>query len=81
MQYETVLVNGRIIDGSGNPWFRGEIGIQAGKITAIAPDGSLRGDNLIDVAGRFITPGFIDIHTHSDLSLLINRRAESAVRQ
>ncbi len=45
------------------------------------PPGSLAGEQVIDVQGRYVVPGFIDIHTHSDLSILINRLAESAVRQ
>jgi N-acyl-D-amino-acid deacylase len=79
--YDLVLTNGRILDGCGNPWFWGDLGILQGRIRAIAPSGSMRGKQTVDCAGRFIAPGFIDIHTHSDLSILVNRRAESAVRQ
>jgi N-acyl-D-aspartate/D-glutamate deacylase len=79
--YELVLANGRILDGCGNPWFWGDLAVQAGRIAEIAPAGTLRGKKTIDIAGRFISPGFIDIHTHSDLSVMVNRRAESAVRQ
>ncbi len=79
--HDIVLANGRILDGCGNPWFHGDLAIRSGRIAGIAPAGTLQGQETIDIAGRFITPGFIDIHTHSDLSLLINRRAESAVRQ
>jgi N-acyl-D-amino-acid deacylase len=79
--YELVLTNGRILDGCGNPWFWGDLAIQQGRIAEIAPQGTLHGKQTIDVAGRFVSPGFIDIHTHSDLSILVNRWAESAVRQ
>jgi N-acyl-D-amino-acid deacylase len=79
--YDLVLANGRILDGCGNPWFWGDLAIQQGWIVEIAPAGTLQGKQRIDTAGRFISPGFIDIHTHSDLSILVNRRAESAVRQ
>jgi N-acyl-D-amino-acid deacylase len=79
--YDLVLVNGRILDGCGNPWFWGDLAIQQGRIADVAPVGTLQGRETIDAAGRFVTPGFIDIHTHSDLSILVNRRAESAVRQ
>lgn len=79
--YDLVLANGRIVDGCGNPWFSGDLAIQDGRIATIAPAGTLQGKQKIDIAGRYISPGFIDIHTHSDLSIMINRRGESAVRQ
>jgi N-acyl-D-amino-acid deacylase len=79
--FELVLANGKILDGCGNPWFWGDVAIQGGRIAQVAPTGTLRGRETIDVGGRFVAPGFIDVHTHSDLSILVNRRAESAVRQ
>ncbi|MGA9351998.1 MAG: D-aminoacylase [Anaerolineae bacterium] len=79
--FDIVLANGRILDGCGNPWFWGDVGIQDGRIARIAPVGTLQGQEIIDVGSRFVAPGFIDVHTHSDLSILVNRRAESAVRQ
>jgi len=79
--FDLVLANGRVVDGCGNPWFRGDIGIRGGRIVEIAPPGTLHGQEQINADGRFIAPGFVDIHTHSDLSILVNRRAESAVRQ
>ncbi len=81
MTFDLVLVNGRILDGCGNPWFWGDVGIQGGRIAQVAPSGMLQGREVVDVGGRFVAPGFIDVHTHSDLSILVNRRAESAVRQ
>jgi N-acyl-D-amino-acid deacylase len=79
--FDFVLTHGRIVDGCGNPWFRGDVGIQNGRIARIAAPGTLRGRRAIDAGDRYVTPGFIDVHTHSDLSILVNRRAESAVRQ
>jgi N-acyl-D-amino-acid deacylase len=79
--FDLVLANGRILDGCGNPWFWGDLAIQGGRIVEIAPVWTLKGKQMVDAAGRFVSPGFIDIHTHSDLSILVNRRAESAVRQ
>lgn len=81
MRFDLVLAHGRIIDGCGNPWFWGDVAIQGGRIAKIAPASALQGQDTIDVGGRFVVPGFIDVHTHSDLSILVNRRAESAVRQ
>jgi N-acyl-D-amino-acid deacylase len=79
--YDTVLAHGKIVDGCGNPWFRGDLAIRRGRIVQIAPPGTLRGQTTLDVDGRFVAPGFVDVHTHSDLSILVNRRAESVVHQ
>jgi N-acyl-D-amino-acid deacylase len=79
--FDLVLKNGRLLDGCGNPWFRADLAMRSGRIAAIGQPGSLHGRQTLDVADRYISPGFIDIHTHSDLTLLVNRRAESAVRQ
>jgi len=79
--FDFVLANGRILDGCGNPWFWGDLGIRRGRIAEIAPVGALEGAKNIDVGGRYVAPGFVDVHTHSDLSLLVNRLAESVVRQ
>jgi N-acyl-D-amino-acid deacylase len=81
MTFDLVLANGRILDGCGNPWFFGDLAIQNKIIAELGPPGTLRAARTIDVGGRYISPGFIDIHTHSDLSILVNRRAESAVHQ
>jgi len=81
MSCDVVLANGRIIDGCGNPWFWGDLGIQNGRVVVIAPPGTLQGRKTLRIDGRFIAPGFVDVHAHSDLSILINRRAESVVRQ
>lgn len=70
-----------MVDGTGSPRFQADIGIDSGKIVSIAPSGSLHAGSRIDARGLVVTPGFIDIHTHSDFALLLNRRAESAVRQ
>jgi N-acyl-D-amino-acid deacylase len=79
--YDLLLAHGRILDGCGNPWFWGDLAIQQGRVAQIAPAGTLQAKRKIDASGRFISPGFIDIHTHSDLTILVNRKAESAVRQ
>lgn len=78
---ELIIANGRIVDGCGNPWYRGDVAIAGGFIRAIAPPGTLIGDEVIDAADRYVTPGFVDPHTHSDLSILVHPHAETAVRQ
>ncbi len=80
-KFEIVLTNARIVDGCGNPWYRGDLAIQAGQIAALGPVGSLSGKESFDLEDCYLSPGFIDVHTHSDLTILVNRRAESAVRQ
>jgi N-acyl-D-amino-acid deacylase len=62
-QYDVIIKNGKIIDGSGNPWFYGDVAIVKGKIVAI---GKLHGTatRTIDAKGLIVAPGFIDVHTH-----------------
>lgn len=63
--YDIIIKNGKIIDGTGSPSFRSDIGIKDGKIARIARD--LEGaDTVIDATGLTVTPGFIDSHSHSD---------------
>jgi N-acyl-D-amino-acid deacylase len=81
MVYSIVLSNGKIIDGCGNTWFWGDLAIQDGHIAQISFPGSLKGERTFDIQGNYVAPGFIDIHTHSDLTILIYPQAESAVHQ
>ncbi|MGQ9719874.1 MAG: N-acyl-D-amino-acid deacylase family protein [Candidatus Jordarchaeum sp.] len=76
-----VIKNSRIIDGTGNPWFRGEIGIKEGKIIEINRRLSTKAERVIDAKGLIVTPGFIDVHTHSDAALLMNRSALNYISQ
>jgi N-acyl-D-aspartate/D-glutamate deacylase len=68
MQHEIAIRGGRLIDGSGNPAVRADIGIAGGRIAEIAP--TVRGLRELDAAGQFVVPGFIDIHTHYDPQIL-----------
>jgi len=79
--HDLVVANGRVVDGCGNPWYRGDVGIRGDSIAAIGAPGMLRGRRVVDAADRFVTPGFVDPHTHSDLTILLHPRAETAVRQ
>jgi N-acyl-D-amino-acid deacylase len=80
-EYDIVIAAGRIVDGCGNPWFRGDVGTRRGRVAAVAPPGTLRGRRVIDAADRYVTPGFVDPHTHSDLSIIAYPLAQSAVHQ
>jgi N-acyl-D-amino-acid deacylase len=71
----------RILDGSGNPWFRGDVGIENGRIVAM---GNLAGSNSRqeqDAGDLYLSPGFIDAHTHSDFTLPTFPRGESRISQ
>ena len=78
---DLVVAGGRVVDGCGNPWFCADVGVRGDRITAVAPPGSLRGALTVSAEGRYVTPGFVDPHTHSDLSILQHPRAETAVHQ
>lgn len=81
MVFEVLVKNGFVVDGTGNPWFEADIGISKGKIAEIGRLGNASAEKTIDADGLVVSPGFIDIHTHSDLALLINPKAESKIRQ
>ena len=85
-QYDIVISGGRVVDGTGNPWFLADVGIRGGRIAAI---GALCGParrmcpakRTIDAAGLFVTPGFIDLLGQSEITVLVDGRAESKIRQ
>src|SRR6478672_9198561 len=81
MTWDILIHRGSIIDGSGSPGIVGDVALKAGRIAALGP--ALSGDagRIIDAGGLAVTPGFIDIKTHSDFVLPINPKAESKVRQ
>jgi N-acyl-D-amino-acid deacylase len=62
--FDTLIRNARVVDGSGNPWFKADIGIKAGRIAAIGALNGKTADRTIDAANRIAAPGFIDVHTH-----------------
>ena len=78
--YDLLIRNGRIIDGTGSAPYAADIGVTDGDIAAI---GRLEGEaaKTIDAGGLVVAPGFIDLHTHSDLSFLLDPTAQSKVRQ
>ncbi|MFW9830883.1 MAG: amidohydrolase family protein [Candidatus Thorarchaeota archaeon] len=81
MQFDIVIQNGRIIDGSGRSWYRGELGIKDGKIAKINKHLNASADKIMNVAGNIVCPGFIDMHSHSDSFLLLSGEMDSYIRQ
>ena len=64
-RYDVLIRNGRILDGSGNPWMRADVGIRAGRIASIGTLRDATADTVIDAGDRLVTPGFIDVHSHA----------------
>src|SRR5262245_10214588 len=79
--YDVVIVNGKVVDGSGNPWFYADVAIKNGKIAKVGKVDSRLGKRVIDAKGMVVSPGFIDLHTHTDMPVLADGNVESAVRQ
>lgn len=79
--FDILIINGRVIDGAGNPWTWADVAIEKDRIVAV---GNLRGaaaKKIINADGQFVTPGFVDFHTHSDLQPLANPLHECKTRQ
>ena len=78
--YDVLIHGARIADGTGNPWFNGDVAIKDGRIARVGYVGTATATRVIDGAGLIAAPGFIDLHTHSDLTLLSDGNAESKIR-
>lgn len=79
--YDLVIRNGKIVDGTGNPWFVGDVAIRDDRIVAVGRLPQAEAKRKIDAKGLVIAPGFIDMHSHSDYLLLEDGNAQSKVRQ
>jgi N-acyl-D-amino-acid deacylase len=78
---DVLIRGGRVIDGAGNPWFAADVGIVADRIASVERLGSESARRVIDADGLFVCPGFVDMHTHSDLQLLVNPPHQAKVHQ
>jgi N-acyl-D-amino-acid deacylase len=79
-RYDLVIRGGRVVDGTGNPWFHGDLALRGDRIAQIGRvDGT--GEREIDAKGLVIAPGFIDMHSHSDWLLIEDGDAQSKIRQ
>src|SRR6266567_1708893 len=81
LAFDIVITNGHIIDGTGSPWYSGDLGIRAGKITAIGNLSASARKRTIDAAGKVIAPGFIDMLGQSELTILVDPRLPSKIYQ
>jgi len=79
--YDLIIQGGTVIDGTGRQPFEADVGISGKFIRAVGDLADIEANKVINVEGLVVCPGFIDIHTHSDFTLMINPRAESKIRQ
>src|SRR5579871_3987723 len=79
--YDVVIRHGKIVDGSGNPWFYGDVAIRGERIVAVGRVPQAKAKREIDARGLIVAPGFIDMHSHSDYVLLEDGHAQSKIRQ
>ena len=81
MGFDTIIANGNIIDGAGNPWYRADIGITAGKISKIGALQNFDPKEKIDATDLVVCPGFIDMHSHSDAAIYVDNTLPSTIYQ
>src|SRR5438477_8482321 len=81
-QYDSLIRGGKIVDGSGNPWFYGDVGIIGDRIAFIGHAAiDVKAKRTIDATGLIVAPGFIDMLGQSETNLLIDKRAVSKLTQ
>jgi N-acyl-D-aspartate/D-glutamate deacylase len=80
--FDLLIRGGRIVDGTGNPWFSGDVAIRGDRIISVGPLGQkATAVRVIDARGLVVAPGFIDMHSHSDMTLFEDGGAPSKIRQ
>src|SRR6185295_13770452 len=79
--FDIVITNGHIIDGTGSPWYSGDVGIRDGKIAAIGNLSAIARKRTIDAAGKIVAPGFIDMLGQSEMTILVDPRLPSKIYQ
>jgi N-acyl-D-amino-acid deacylase len=80
-QFDIIIKNGHIIDGTGSPWYAGDLGIRNGKIVAIGKLDAALSNRVIDASGKVVAPGFIDMLGQSDLTMLVDPHLPSKIYQ
>ena len=79
--FDLVITNGHIIDGTGSPWYSGDVGIREGRIAAIGNLAAAHRKRTIDAAGKVVAPGFIDLLGQSEMTILVDPRLPSKIYQ
>jgi N-acyl-D-amino-acid deacylase len=79
--FDVLITGGRVLDGTGLPWFRADIGVRGDRIAAVGALGQAKAALRLDATGKAVAPGFIDAHVHADLTLLADPHQEPAIRQ
>ena len=79
--FDIVITNGHIIDGTGSPWYSGDLGIRDGKIAAIGKLSAAPRTRTIDAAGKVVAPGFVDMLGQSEMTILVDPRLPSKIFQ
>src|SRR5262245_23620870 len=79
--FDLKITNGRIVDGAGTPWFRGDVGIRGNRIVAIGDLRDASATSTIDAANRMVSPGFIDLLGWSQTTAIEDPQLEAKVRQ
>src|SRR5215469_15189302 len=79
--FDLIITNGHIVDGTGSPWYLGDVGIREGHIVAIGNLGGMPHQRTIDANGKVVAPGFIDMLGQSELTILVDPRLPSKIYQ
>jgi N-acyl-D-amino-acid deacylase len=79
--FDLVIANGHIVDGTGSPWYSGDIGIRDGRIAAIGNLSAAARKRTVDAHGKIVAPGFIDMLGQSELTMLVDPRLPSKIYQ
>src|SRR5437870_184350 len=80
-RYDVLIRNGRIVDGTGAPWFRGDVGIIGDRVAAVGAIGDAEAVTKIDATNLVVAPGFIDLLGQSEFNVLVDGRAASKILQ
>src|SRR5687767_2359742 len=79
-EFDLLVRGGRVVDGTGNPSYLADVAVKDGRIAAVGPLDGRTAARAIDASGLVVAPGFVDIHNHSDDTLLADGDAPSMVR-